>query len=136
MPTPIDAASLVLELLSWIGIATGVVLLIAGYLRRLAMSGWIETTGVIVVDSGHEAGRSFRWLGDDGNLYDLPADTEETAHLEVGDDVLVYVNPRRADQARTDTAHHEGRPLRLLGWILFGVGIASVAISLVLAVVE
>jgi hypothetical protein len=135
MPTPLAAASLVLELLSWIGIVLGVILLLAGYLRRLAMSGWIETMGVIVA-ADHEVGRSFRWLGDDGNLYDLPADTVETSHLAVGDDVLVYVNPRRADQARTDTAHHDGRPLRVMGWILLGVGLASVGISLLLAVIE
>ncbi|KQM57113.1 DUF3592 domain-containing protein [Agreia sp. Leaf210] len=144
MTTPLDAASLVVELLSWIGLCLGIPLLIAGYVRRLAFSGWTETMAVIVArrpvpdaprgdtDDTHV----FRWLGDDGHLYELPADTEETAHLVEGDDVTVFVNPRRPEQARTDPAHREGHLLRLLGYIFAGVGVVSVVLSIVIAVVE
>ncbi|SMG40085.1 DUF3592 domain-containing protein [Agreia pratensis] len=144
MTTPLDAASLVLELLSWIGLGLGVPLLIAGYVRRLAFSGWTETMAVIVArhptpDAPHGdvvEPHVFRWLGDDGHLYELPADTEETAHLVEGDDVTVFVNPRRPEQARTDPAHREGHLLRLLGYIFTGVGAASVVLSIVIAVIE
>jgi len=144
MTTPLDAASLVLEVLSWVGLIIGVPLLIGGYVRRLAFSGWTETMAVIVSrqpipdapGDDSSAAHVFRWLGDDGHLYELPADTEETAHLEEGDDVTVFVNPRRPDQARTDPAHREGHLLRLLGFIFLGVGVLSVVLSIVIAVVE
>jgi hypothetical protein len=139
MTTPLDAASLVLELLSWIGLIIGIPLLIAGYLRRLAFSGWTETMAVIVPDARGDRSEQttiFRWLGDDGHLYELPADTEETAHLSEGDDVMVFVNPRRPEQARTDPAHREGHVLRLLGYVFLGVGVLSVILSIVIAIVE
>jgi hypothetical protein len=144
MTTPLDAASLVLELLSWIGLIIGVPLLIAGYVRRLFFTGWTETMAVVVTlrpvpDAPRDPSTDvtvFRWLGTDGHLYELPADTEETAHLSEGDDVTVFVNPRRPEQARTDPAHREGHVLRLLGYIFLGVGVVSVAASIVVAVVE
>lgn len=144
MTTGLDAASLVLELLSWIGLIIGIPLLIAGYVRRLAFSGWTETMAVIVArhpvpdapgDDAEDA-HVFRWLGEDGHLYELPADTEETAHLVEGDDIMVFVNPRRPEQARTDPAHREGHLLRLLGYIFLGVGVLSVVLSIVIAVIE
>lgn len=131
MTSPLSTVSLVLELLSWIGVTVGTVLLIAGVARRVAFSGWIKAIAVIVPAREGES-KLFRWLGADGHLYELPADTAETAHLEVGDDVELSVNPRRPEQARTDEAHIEGRSLRSVGWLFLGIGIAAVALSLVL----
>jgi F0F1-type ATP synthase membrane subunit c/vacuolar-type H+-ATPase subunit K len=131
MMSPLATVSLVLELLSWIGITVGTALLIAGYARRLAFSGWVKAIAVIVPAAEGE-GTVFRWLGDDGHLYELPADTAETVHLEVGDDVELSVNPRRPEQARTDEAHLEGRTLRRTGWLVLGIGVAAVVLSLIL----
>ncbi len=131
MTSPLATVSLVLELLSWIGITVGTALLIAGYARRLAFSGWVKAIAVIVPAPEGE-GTVFRWLGIDGYLYELPADTAETVHLEVGDDVEISVNPRRPEQARTDEAHLEGRTIRRTGWLLLGIGVAAVVLSLVL----
>ena len=131
MTSPLATVSLVLELLSWIGITVGIALLIAGYARRLAFSGWVKAIAVIVPAPEGE-GTVFRWLGIDGYLYELPADTAETVHLEVGDDVEISVNPRRPEQARTDEAHLEGRTIRRVGWLLLGIGVAAVVLSLVL----
>ena len=131
MTSPLATVSLVLELLSWIGITVGTALLIAGYARRLAFSGWAKAIAVIVPAPEGE-GTVFRWLGIDGYLYELPADTAETGHLEVGDDVEISVNPRRPEQARTDEAHLEGRTIRRVGWLLLGIGVTAVVLSLVL----
>jgi hypothetical protein len=141
MTSGLDAASLVLELFSWIGLCLGLPLLLAGYLRRLAFSGWTQTMAVIVArhpvpDSPADTLHLFRWLGEDGHLYELPADTEETAHLVEGDDIVVFVKPRRPEQARTDPPHHEGHLLRLLGYVFSGIGLLSVVASIVIAVVE
>jgi hypothetical protein len=143
MTSGLDAASLVLELFSWIGLSLGLPLLLAGYLRRLAFSGWTQTMAVVVARNpvpdaprDDDTPHLFRWLGEDGHLYELPADTEETAHLVEGDDVTVYVHPRRAEQARTDSPHREGHVLRLLGCIFTGIGVLSVVLSIVIAVIE
>jgi hypothetical protein len=54
----------------------------------------------------------------------------------VGDDLTIYVNARRADQARTDSPQRAGHLLRLLGGIFVGLGLGSAVLSIVIAVIE
>ena len=123
MRDPIDAISLITELFSWIGLGAGVVLLVIGLIRGALFRGWVETLGVVVIDAG---GRLvYRWLGDDGVLYEAPSVDDDTQSLEPGDDVTVYVNPRDPSVGRVDDPSHEGRALRTTGWILVGLGVVS-----------
>lgn len=130
MDDPIDAVSLITEVLSWIGVVTGIVLVVAGFVRRAVFSGWQQTLGVVVIDGRGE--RVYRWLGDDGVLYEAPANDDETQVLEPGDDVTVYVNPRDPSVGRVDDPSHEGRALRTTGWILLGLGVVSIVVQFVL----
>ena len=130
MNDPIDAVSLITEVLSWIGVVTGIVLVVAGFVRRAVFSGWQQTLGVVVIDGRGE--RVYRWLGDDGVLYEAPANDDETQVLEPGDDVTVYVNPRDPSVGRVDDPSHEGRALRTTGWILLGLGVVSIVVQFAL----
>jgi len=130
MQDPISALSLITEIFSWIGLATGAVLVVVGYLRRAFFLGWTETLGVVVLDANGDV--VYRWLGDDGVLYEAPAIDDETQVLEPGDDVTVHVNPRDPSVGRTDDPKHEGRAFRTTGWILLGLGLASIVVQFAL----
>jgi hypothetical protein len=130
MEQAIDAASLITELFSWIGLGAGVVLLVVGLLRRAYFRGWSETLGVVVIDTRGDL--AYRWLGDDGLLYEAPAIDDETQVLEPGEDVTVYVSPRDPSVGRIDDPRHEGRALRTTGWILLGLGAIAVVVQFVL----
>jgi len=130
MDDPAAAASLITELFSWIGLALGVVLLIAGYLRGAFFRGWREALGVVVLDE--QGDLAYRWLGEDGALYEAPAIDDDSQVLEPGEDVTVYVNPRDPSVGRVDDPAHEGRALRTTGWILLGLGLAALVIQFVL----
>lgn len=130
MEDAIDAVSLITELFGWIGIAAGAVLLVIGFLRGAFFRGWTETLGVVVIDAHGDL--AYRWLGEDGLLYEAPSDSDETQAREPGDDVTVYVNPRDPSVGRVDDPRHEGRALRTTGWILLGVGMLAVILQFVL----
>ncbi len=130
MDDPIDALSLITEVLSWIGVVAGIVLVVAGYIRRAVFTGWQQTLGVVVIDGRGE--RVYRWLGDDGVLYEAPAHDDETQVLEPGDDVTVYVNPRDPSVGRVEDPSHEGRALRTTGWILLGLGVVAIVVQFAL----
>jgi hypothetical protein len=130
MDDPIDVISLIAEVFSWIGIAAGIVLVIVGYIRKAVFIGWTQTLGVVVLDDLGDL--VYRWLGDDGVLYEAPSIDDDTQVLEPGDDVTVYVNPRDPSVGRIDDPAHEGRALRMTGWILLGLGVGAVVLQLVL----
>ncbi|SDZ27404.1 DUF3592 domain-containing protein [Herbiconiux ginsengi] len=130
MEDAIDAVSLITELFSWIGLGAGVVLLVIGLLRGAYFRGWSETLGVVVIDTGGDL--AYRWLGDDGLLYEAPSIDDDTQVLEPGEDVTVYVSPRDPSVGRIDDPKHEGRALRTTGWILLGIGALAVVLQFVL----
>ncbi|WP_382304108.1 DUF3592 domain-containing protein [Herbiconiux sp. UC225_62] len=130
MEDAIDAVSLITELFSWIGLGAGVVLLVIGLLRGAYFRGWTETLGVVVVDGSGDL--AYRWLGEDGLLYEAPSIDDDTQVLEPGEDVTVYVSPRDPSVGRIDDPKHEGRALRTTGWILLGIGVLAVVLQFVL----
>jgi hypothetical protein len=130
MVEPLDAVMLITEMFSWIGVGAGLLMLVVGYVRGAFFRGWRTTSGVMV--EGDDGLAAFRWLGEDHVLYQAPAQGEETAGLEAGDEVTVYVNPRDPAIGRTDEPSHEGRAFRTTGWILLGAGLASLVVQFVL----
>ena len=130
MDDPIGAVSLISELFSWIGLGAGAVMLVIGLLRGAYFRGWSETLGVVVVDANGDL--AYRWLGEDGLLYEAPSIDDDTQVLEPGDDVTVYVSPRDPAVGRIDDPRHEGRALRTTGWILLALGAAAVVLQFVL----
>ncbi|NQX36487.1 DUF3592 domain-containing protein [Herbiconiux sp. VKM Ac-2851] len=134
MDDPVDALSLITELFSWIGIGLGVLLLVVGYVRGAFFRNWPETLGVVVLDDTGQL--VYRWMGEDGVLYEAPCSDDHGHSPEPGDDVTVHVNPRDPAVGRIDDPSHEGRAFRTTGWILLGIGVAAVVLQFVLLIVS
>lgn len=131
MDSPADVVSLVLELVTWVTLVPGAVLLTVGYLRRSIAGGYEKTWGVIIPSPAGSTHPWFRWLDESRELQSapLPADADES--LELGDEITVYIDRRRPDRARLDDPKADGRPLRVVGWILLAVGSAAAFIQLI-----
>jgi hypothetical protein len=134
MQDPVDALGLITELFGWIGVGLGAVLLVVGFVRGAFYRNWPETLGVVVLDD--RGVLVYRWMGEDGVLYEAPCDDDESHSPEPGDDVTVYVNPRDPAIGRIDDPSHEGRALRTTGWILLGLGVAAVVLQFVILIVS
>jgi hypothetical protein len=136
-----NAPALVLELLTWVGIVPGVVLLAAGYLRRAFSSRYQETWGVIIASPAGTGHPWFRWMDLGRELQSAPVPAESghgdgTRPLRPGDEVLVYFDARRPDRGRLDDPRADGHLLRLLGWVLAGVGVLAAVAQIVILVVQ
>lgn len=134
MQDPVDALGLITELFGWIGVGLGAVLLVVGFVRGAFYRNWPETLGVVVLDD--RGVLVYRWMGEDGVLYEAPCHDDESRSPEPGDDVTVYVNPRDPAIGRIDDPSHEGRALRTTGWILLGLGVAAVVLQFVILIVS
>ena len=136
MTTTTDAAALILELLTWVGLLPGIILLVIGYIRRALASRYEQTWGVIIPSPAGTAHLWVRWmdLGRELRSAPLPLDGEEA--LALGDEVNVYFDPRHPEKGRLDHPSSDGRLLRVIGWALVGVGAGAGIVQLVVLLVE
>lgn len=136
MDSAADIVSLVLELVTWITLVPGVVLVIIGYVRRWIAGGYEKTWGVIIASPAGTTHPWFRWMDAYRELQSAPVPPHADEAREVGDEVTVYVDRRNPERARLDDPATDGRPLRVIGWILVAVGLAAAIIQLVAAFLE
>jgi hypothetical protein len=127
---PIDAAGAIAELFTWIGVLLGGLVLVPGLLRA-ALLGHPNTHEGVVVDA-EEHSVTFRWFGDDGDIHEASAPPLRGHPVSMGDDVTVYTPRSRPERGRLDPVDHLGRSLRLIGWVLLGIGLAAAVLSIVL----
>lgn len=130
--TTIDSLALVLELLTWLGLVPGVVLLIVGYTRRALASRFQETWGVIIPSPAGSTHPWFRWMDLARQLQSAPVPNDHDQRLEIGDEVTVYFDPRNPENGRLDHPSADGKILRVIGWVLTGVGAGAGIAQLVL----
>jgi hypothetical protein len=128
MPNVLDAVGLISEVLTWVVLGPGLLLLLAGGTVRLAGARWCSAGGVAFVDGRR---RGVRWFdGKHGFLEgDFPAGGG--AELSAGADVLVYYDARNPARWQVDEPQLPGHILLLLGKILTGIGILAAAVGLV-----
>ncbi|MEY2848230.1 MAG: hypothetical protein RI885_895 [Actinomycetota bacterium] len=120
-----DALALVLELVTYIALAPGIVLLVVGYTRRAFASRYQHTWGVVVDSPAGTTHPWFRWLDLDREFQSAPVSGDTGRTLAVGDEVEVYFDPRNPENARLTDPTRDGHLVRMLGWILTGVGTAA-----------
>ena len=133
--TTADSFALVLELLSWVALVPGVILLVVGYARRAFASRFQETWGVIIPSPAGTAHPWFRWMDLGRELRSAPVPMDADESLAVGDEVKVYFDPRNPDHGRLDHPSSDGRLLRILGWVLAGIGAAAGVIQFITLIV-
>ncbi|MBC7723334.1 MAG: hypothetical protein H7146_01095 [Burkholderiaceae bacterium] len=131
-----DALMLVLELLTWVGLIPGLILLAIGYARRAFASRFQQTWGIIIPSPAGTSHLWFRWidLTRDAQSAPVPVDADES--LRVGDEVEVWFDPRNSENARLDHPSADGRVLRTIGWVLSGVGAGAGVVQLIVLLVE
>lgn len=134
MTDPIAVLSTLAELLSWVGLVLGALFLIAGYTLRAFVRSWRAHDGAVVSVTEEIVG--FRWFGSDGELHEGTDDRDPARTLEVGDAVTVYATERHPSSGRIDSPEHGGKALRAVGWVLFGLGLLSVVVGVLLLFVE
>lgn len=126
-----DAIALILELLTGVGLVPGVILLIIGYTRRALAGRFDETWGVIIASPAGTEHPWFRWMDLARELHSAPVAADAEDLPRVGDEVKVYFDRRNPDNGRLDDPAGDGRALRVVGWLLTGLGVAAAAAQLV-----
>lgn len=127
--SPLDSIAIAAEAVSWLALPLGLVLLIAGLVRRSWSHRYTTVKAVVTALSGHDA--TLRWFGDAGALHESTEPV--TGRIPaVGDARTVWVHPARPDSLRLDDPAHDGRVMLIVGGILTAVGVIATVASFVL----
>lgn len=129
MTEPLDAIAIVGEVVSWLLLPSGLLLLVIGLARR----SWARRyrSAKAVITNVDERDAKLRWFGDEGDVHETVSPLTGPIPA-VGDARTVWVHPSRPESARLDTPAHDGRALITLGGILTAVGAIAVAVSFLL----
>ena len=119
-----------MELFTWIGVLLGGIALVAGFVRGALMRNPRTYRGAVVESDEHSV--LFRWFGEDGDIHEAAAPPLRRRTLGAGDEVTVYTPRSRPDRGRIDPVDLFGRTLRVIGWVLVGIGLLAAVLSVVL----
>lgn len=119
---------MIAEVFTWVGIALGLVLLVASLITRAVSGRWIETDAILV-DEPPEA--SVRWMSEDG-LHLHPLSSAERHDLATLDPLRIYYQQRDPDRMRLEASGAGEKVLRMLGLLLCGLGVLASAVSIAL----
>lgn len=119
------------ELFTWLGLSTGVLVLLAGLVVRLFEGSWLTAEADVAEIDGDV---QLAWLGDDGQVYRRFLDPEERHTIGAAQKVTVHYRRDRPLQAHLDKRTHGSRVLVLLGIILTGVGVVAAVAQIVVVV--
>ena len=134
--TPSDALSLALELLTWLALIPGIVLLLIGAARRAWANRFEETCGVIIASPAGTSHPWFRWMDLNRELQSAPLPAEQVASHKVGDEVTIFFDPRNPENGRLDHPSADGKVFRVTGVVLVVIGVVAAIIQIVLLLLE
>ena len=113
---------------TWIGFG-GAALCFLGWLIVRASLGKPVSSEAALAET--DDGTHLRWLADDGVLRTRKLTASETAEATDPDELFVYYRRRTPDSVELQRVDHAERVLRLLGFILLGVGVVATVVSVV-----
>lgn len=119
------------ELFTWLGLLTGLLVLLAGLVVRLFEGSWSTAEADVAEIDGDV---QLAWLGDDGQVYRRFLDPDERHAIGSSEKVTVHFRRDRPLQAHLDKRTHGSRVLVLLGIILTGVGLLAAVAQIVVVV--
>ncbi|MFO7690095.1 MAG: sortase [Cryobacterium sp.] len=125
----LDFAGVISEFITLIGLFFGAIVYLAGLSIRGISGRWVRTDAVICAALPTSV---IRWYDHFGDVHESAADTHETAHLDPGEDVLVWFRRRSPERCRTHDPALDGKPLRVTGLILLGIGAAAAVAGIVI----
>jgi hypothetical protein len=127
----LDRVGEIAELFTWLGLLTGILVLLLGLVVRLLEGSWLTAEADVEAIDGDV---QVAWTAEDGEVYRrfLDRDERETA----GDAPRLTMHYRRGRplDAHLDKRTHASRVLVLLGTILTGVGVVALVVQLVVIV--
>jgi hypothetical protein len=128
----LDVIALVGEVIAWVGLAAGGILLLAFAFARMADGAW-DATEVAVVERGNVT--MVRWFAD-GRFHERPLEPGEEPKPDSEDgEPLAWVRRRSPERLRFEATSHVPRVLGTLAVILVGLGVVATVVSTVAGVV-
>ena len=124
----LEFAGIISEILTLIGIFIGGGLYAVGLSVRGISGRLVRTDAVIAAARPTQV---IRWYDHEGDVHERPADTQETHLLAPGDDVLIWFRRRSPDRCRTHDPALDGKPFRVIGLVLLGIGVVAGVFGLV-----
>lgn len=131
MSTALDVLSNLAELFTWIGLSLGVTCLILVLIVKAAGGRWVETDAIVV----DEQGGLLRWMSNEG-LHERPLTAHQKDLLQHADGLRLYYRWGEPERIRFERTGHGEKTLRLLTWLMLGLGGGGAVGSLVLLFVE
>ena len=129
MPTALDMAGPILEMLTWLCLPAGLMLLVyAGILRRF-ISPWVVAEGVVYADA---SGTGFRWFDHKYRIHHAPMSPHDIKDMAVGDTLSIYYHPKRPTQWQTAAPEAAGKTAVIVGRLLTGVGTLALVAGFIL----
>ncbi|GAA2029532.1 hypothetical protein GCM10009819_11480 [Agromyces tropicus] len=128
---PLDVIAIAGEVIAWIALAAGLVLLLAFTFARISDGVW-DPTEVAIVERSE--GPVVRWFAG-GEFHERPIDEDEhVRHGEEGE-LVGWVRRKSPGRLRFEASSHLPRVLGTLAIILIVIGIAATVASTVAEVV-
>lgn len=128
MPSALESIGLITEILTWVGLVPGLLLLLAGWIVRHSGVKWCSADGVVFMDG---EGTGFRWFDKQHGFLQARLPVEQERSVVPGSDVLIYYDAHRPMTYRTTPPPERGTILLLLGKILTAVGVAAFVAGLI-----
>ena len=133
---PIDAISLLLELITWIALVPGLLLLLIGYVRRALGARFEKTWGIVIASPAGTEHPWFRFIDLEREMQIVPVPLADGILPEVGAEVQVYFDPKNPQHARLADPTADGHAFRLVGVLLTAVGAATAFVQFGALLVE
>jgi hypothetical protein len=129
MPTVLDMAGPILEMLTWLCLPVGLGLLFyTGFLRRFVHP-WDVAEAVVYSDN---TGVGFRWFDRKYQVHHAPMSPHDIKDMAVGDTLPIYYHPKRPTQWQTALPEEPGRTAAVLGRCLTAIGAVALLAGFVL----
>ncbi|WP_426997043.1 hypothetical protein [Pseudarthrobacter sp. N5] len=129
MPDALHIAGPILEVLTWICLPSGLILLLIIAFRRRFQERWSTSEGVVYADA---SGTGFRWFDHKYRVHNAPMSPHDIKDLAVGDPVLIYYDHNIPSRWQSTQPELRGRTTLILGRILTGIGLAALIAGFIL----
>ncbi len=116
------------EVFTWVGLALGGLCFITLLIVQVSGGRWVETDVITIGEAGDER---LRWMSADG-LHERLLDAGEAEAFRHHAENRLFYSQRDPSRIRFDAVGHAEKTLRLLTWLLLGVGVVALVVSIAL----
>lgn len=129
MPDVLDMAGPILEMLTWMCLPVGLLLLFYVGFQRRFVHPWDVAEAVVYSD---QTGVGFRWLDRKHLVHNAPMSPHDIRDLAVGDTLPIYYHPKRPTQWQITPPEEAAKTASVLGRVLTAIGSVALLAGFVL----